>query len=199
MAPKKYTRKSNPIFLDRLPEGAKELILKKNLVLNKNNNGTAKLSKYTKQRYIQFYDGYDILQNLIVTRQYIQKRYEIDYHLFELLLFLFPMQYFTREDYQIAPRQFRYRGVKHLMELGHVVIAVSGENRGKHLYKLSRSAQEIVKHTYHCLSGEKKIPESYQVNPMAKNTANSLEKRSMDLIKKLNQQEVPATKKKLFL
>lgn len=198
MAQKKYTRKSNPIFLDRLPEGAQELILKKKLVLNKNTNGTAKIDKYTKQRFIQFYEGYDFLQNLIVVRAYIQKRYKIDYHMFELLLYLFPLQYFTREDYKLIPRQFRYKNVQHLQNLGYVSIAISGENRDKHLYTLSRSASEIVKHTYHCLSGEKKIPEIYQRNPMARKTANTYEKKRMELIKVLNQQEVPETKKLLF-
>lgn len=194
----KLVKKSNPVLLDKLPENAKAVVIKKEIVINKNVSGTAKYSKYKKQRFIQFYDGYDFLQNFIVVRQYVQKRYKIDLNLLEILLYLFPMQYFTRDDYKIIPRNYGYRKISDLVRAGYVNIAVTGKNQGEHLYTLNRQGTEIVKIFYESLAGERKIPEQPQKNPMALKTANKITKKQMDLIKVLNQKEVPQTRKAMF-
>lgn len=189
--------KSNPVFFDKLPEGAKELVVKKRLVVIETGSPKARKRNYSKQKFLLAMDGHDILQNLIVVRPYMIARYKIEFRLLELLLYLFPMQYFTQDDYRIVPKPFTYRSVKDLLRLEMIVIAVNGENRGKHLYALSRKAKEMVIHFYQVLSGEKRIPENHQ-NPFAKQSANNHDKKRLELIKHLNQQEIPLTKKKLF-
>lgn len=189
--------KSNPVFLEKLPEDAKLLVTKKKLIVIETSSAKAKKKKYTKQRFLLCYDGYDIMQNLIVVRPYIMKRYDIEFRLLEVLLYLFPMQYFTQDDYRVVPKPFTYRSVKDMMRLDMICISVNGENKGKHLYCLTRKAKEIVIHFYQCVSGEKKIPETF-VNPLTRKTATTHDKKRMEMIKILNRQEISGTKSKLF-
>lgn len=187
-----------PVYLERLPEGAQNFIIENNIILKKNIFNDCKTTKYNMKRWLLFYDGYDFLQNLIVVRRYICSRYKINNHLFELLLYLFPIQYFTREDYKKFPSQFTYRQIDKLIDLGLVSIASMGANKDEHLYTLNRSGKSIVIMTYKCLSGEKKMSEKPELNSLASSDANKFEKKHMDLIKHLNQLEVPQTKKRFY-
>jgi hypothetical protein len=55
----------------------KELERRK-VVIGYSNRGGGKKVKYSKTTFALVYQGYDMLENLIVVRQYIQRRYDID-------------------------------------------------------------------------------------------------------------------------
>lgn len=190
-------RKKSTVFLEKLPEDARKLIVKKKISLVPTAAPKAKKANYSKQKYLLYSGGHDILQNLIVVRPYITRRYNIQFRLLEVLLYLFPMQYFTQDDYRIVPKPLTYRSVKDMLREEMITIIVNGENKGKHLYTLTRRSKEIVIHFYQCLSGEKRIPDT-AINPFKKKTATAHDKKRMDLINILNQQEIPDSKKRLF-
>ncbi|MFH6944620.1 hypothetical protein [Flavobacterium sp. FlaQc-50] len=161
-------------------------------------NGKSRNPKYCKVLHVEFFTGYDLLEILIVARPYIQKRYNIDQGLLELLLYLSPKQFFTQKDYAEMPKQFKYCSIKNLMDTGFIGILQKGENLSKHIYHVNRQGSELVRHFYEILSGEKKIPEDYN-NPLArKKTRTPFDKKKMDLIAALNQLPAPEKKKALY-
>ncbi len=171
-----------------------------NMTIKYAENKNSKQGKYSKLMHLEFFLGYDLLENMIVARPYIQKRYKIDRQLLELLLYLSPKQYFTQQDYGEMPKQFKYGSIKNLLSTGFVNIVHNGEHMGKHLYRVNRKGSEIVRHFYEILSGEKKIPERSFSNPLAKkSTRNAFDKKRMDLIEKINQLPAPDSKKPLYL
>ena len=195
---KKRVKKTTKEMLMMLPEDAARLIEKEKIHVVKNTASKSGKEKYTKQRTLGFYQGYDYLENMIVVRQYIQKKYKLNIFIIEMIMFLFPKNYFTLVDYRLMPKQFHYRKIESLINLGLVTVVVPGENRGKHLYSLSRQGKEIVKLFYEYLSGEKKIPEDTRINAFARKNACPIDKKKMELIKILNQQEPSENKKASF-
>lgn len=163
-------------------------------------NKNSKTGNYLKKLHVEFFCGYDMLELMLIARPYIQKRYNIDLGLLELLLFLSPKQFFTQKDYAEMPKQFKYRSIKNLLATGFVSIIQNGECLADHLYRVNRKGSEIVRHFYEILSGEKKIPEVPYRNPLAKTgTRTAYDKKRMDLIKKINQLPAPDSKKPLYL
>lgn len=161
------------------------------------NDKKSKANKYSKDRYLHIYRGYNLLENSIVIRHYIQKRYSIDYNFLEILLYLFPKQYFTSTDYGELPKQYTRRTMRSMLKSGYINIMQKGSNLNRHVYCLNRAGKEIVIHYYECLSGEKKVLETTD-NPMTRSDVNKFTKKKMDLIRKINQLPVPESKKGLF-
>lgn len=181
-----------------LSENTVKAIEDQKMIIKYAANKNSKKDKYSKTLHLEFFVGYDLLENLLVARPYVQKRYNIDRQLLELLLFLSPKQFFTQSDYADMPKQFKYCSIKNLMATGFISIVQNGECLSKHIYRVNRKGSEIVRHFYEVLSGEKKIPEDYS-NPLArKKTRTSFDKKKMDLIQKINQLPAPEKKKPLY-
>lgn len=185
----------------------KELLSEKTLAAMKEQNisiqyarnKNSKAGKYLKTLHVEFFTGYDLLENMIVARPYIQKRYNIDQGLLELLIYLGPKQFFTQADYAEMPKQFKYCSIKNLMNTGFVGIVQNGECLSDHIYHVNRKGSEIIRHFYEILSGEKKIPETSAENPLyRKKTRTPFDKKKMDLIQKINQLPAPEKKKPLY-
>lgn len=154
--------------------------------------------KYSRKKYITYKDGYDFLENMILVRPYIQKRYKISVMVLEMLLYLRPKLFFTQMDFRQMPKKFQFGRVKNLLSTGFVDTLKKGDNLSTDLFAISRKGIEIVDHFYECLSGEVKIPENH-LNPMTKTrTATGLDKKRMLLIKKLNSLPAPESKKYLY-
>lgn len=189
----------NKSVKEMLSEDTLKAMKKQKMVIKYAANKNSKTGKYSKTLHLEFFAGYDMLENMIVARPYIQKRYNIDLGLLELLLYLGPKQYFTQSDYAEMPKQYKYRSIKNLIGTGFVSIVKNGEHLGKHIYKVNRQGSEIIRHFYEVLSGEKKIPERAE-NPLArKRTATAFDKKKMDLIRQINQLPAPEKKKSLYL
>lgn len=155
--------------------------------------------KYSVKQYVQIYKGYDMLQNLHVTRTYIQKRYKIDWILLELLLQLMGLRIFTVTDYTSLPKDFSLSRFRTIREKGWVQIIQDNHSAAHHVYGLSTKGKNICIKFYKILSGEIPIPESGSVNPMAKkSTQNAYDKKKMLLIEKLNKLPTKEHFKTLF-
>lgn len=181
-----------------LSPNVREILKKDKKKICLKNRNESEVIKYSRTDYLVVYQGYDFLENLMVVRTYIQKKYNIRLILLEILLYLYPKNIFTFEDYRTMPRDFRYNKIQNILDTGHAKIISIGENKTKNLYALSASGKNIVCNFYEHLSGEKKIPESYKTNPMAMKKACSFDKMKMETIKKLNQKGVKDHMKPLF-
>jgi hypothetical protein len=183
---------------NNIPENAKKELERRKVVIGYSNRGGGKKVKYSKTTFALIYQGYDMLENLMVVRQYIQRRYDIDMALLEILLFLSPKQYFTQGDFAQMAKRFNYSRIGNLVGTGHVRLMTIGSGARMNLYCLSATGKGIVSEFYECLVGETKIPEYKELNPMAKPKATAFDKKRMEMIKRINQIAVPDHKKPLF-
>lgn len=183
---------------EMIPKGALKSIKEQGIAVRYKAKGKSVGVKYAKVRNLEVFTGYDLLENMLVARPYIQKRYNIDLGLLELLIFLSPKQYFTQKDYAEMPKQYKYCSIKNLMNTGFVGIIQTGSCLSDHIYNVNKKGSEIVRHFYEVLSGEKKIPEDY-TNPLArKKSRTPFDKKKMDLIEKINLLPAPEKKKALY-
>lgn len=183
---------------ERLSKTTLAAMNEQNIAIQYARNKNSKAGKYSKVHHVEFFTGYDLLENMLIARPYIQKRYNIDLGLLELLIYLSPKQFFTQADYAEMPKQFKYCSIKNLMNTGYIGIVQNGECLSNHIYNVNRKGSEIVRHFYEILSGEKKIPET-RVNKLSlKNTRTPFDKKKMDLIHKINQLPAPEKKKPLY-
>ncbi|CAL2094834.1 hypothetical protein [Tenacibaculum sp. 190524A02b] len=180
---------------DELSEESRELLKGKNIQVKFGNDK----DKYSKKRYAYVYKSYDLAENMYVVRTYIQKRYNLDRHILEILLKLQGMKIFTRAMYSDLPKSFTYSRWSSILESGYISLIMDDEDTDKRIYTLSTRGRNIVVKFYEYLSGEKKIPENSALNPMAnKNKAIPFDKKKMDLIKKMNKLETPEHSKFLY-
>lgn len=183
---------------DVLKEGALSVIKQKGIKLEFKNRSGSDNPKYTKRQFINIYQGYDFLENLVVVRAYIQKKYKIRFILLEILLYLAPKNVFTFSDYRYLAKDFKYNKIQNILDTGYVKIIVEGENKTKHLYGLSPKGKHLIGLFYEYLSGEKRIPEDRRQNVMAAAKAAPFDKMKMEMIRKLNQTDVKDHMKQLF-
>lgn len=154
--------------------------------------------KYSKNQFIDVYKGYDMLEDLFTVRTYIQKKYEIDHYLFEILLKLMGMKIFTRLQYSKLPKPFNYKRLQNLLDTGLVNLIQDHYDNEKRLYCLNTKGRNIVITFYKHLVGELPIPENSRYNTMAKKDSSPYDKKKIAVIKKLNRTEIPEHKKRLF-
>jgi len=180
----------------KIPENAK-LILLANPEIKLSFFERNKKSKY-KRDQILLVDGFDFLEYSLVVRPFIQKKYGIEVRLLEMLLYLYPRQVFTHADYKEMPKPFSYSRLYSLRKTGLVVIFSEGKRSGGNLYCLSKQAKQIVTDYYKHLSGERKITENAEHNPLALTKKGKHNDKRMGLIEKMNSMEPSALKKSLY-
>lgn len=164
----------------------------------------AKVDKLTKERYskelhLTVFRGYDLLENFLLARQYIQKKYGINFKLLEILLYLTPKHYWTQADFAKMPKNFSYCSVKNLINTGYVGTVQEGKTINKNIYKINTKGRNLVHEMYEILSGEKKVSLNPGLNPlMKKNTTTAFQKKAMGLIKEINLLPAPESKKGFY-
>jgi len=151
---------------------------------------------YAGPRVIVFNNDCSLLQNLHIMRRYLYYKYDVDINLLELLLYLYPFNYFTGYDYHDFPMNFKFARLKNMVECGHIVIA-SDVKKGKKLYALSLNSKKIVRKFYALLSGEETIPES-DFDKAWNKTETAKGNKTFDLIKKMSKLPPSESKKKLY-
>ncbi|QRE03498.1 hypothetical protein [Flavobacterium psychrophilum] len=166
-------------------EKAKDILRTQKVYLRLTPNKGRIEDKYNKKDYFVVYKGYDAFENFMLVRTYIQKKYDIPINTLEILLFLFPKQYFTQEDYGSISKQYTIRNIKSLLESGLITISAKGAGYYTHLYTLSNKGKRIVFSFYEMLSGEIPIPIDKVRNKMAGPESNASDKKKMEMIKKL--------------
>lgn len=124
------------------------------------NHITAKKGTFTEKKFLEIHEGYDFLRNLGIVSNYLKVRYGVNINTLQTLLFLYPLQYFTAEDYKEFPHKGTYRAaisgdgvVNDLLE-----IAVHSTNRQNHIYTLNKKSKRIVVEFYKLVAGVKQIP-----------------------------------------
>jgi hypothetical protein len=140
---------------------------------------------------IYFEKGYDLLQYNIVVRDYILRRYQIkkDVEL-DILLYLFPFHFFTREDFMLLPTRSKGYNMKKMVALGFIKIHIKKASTGNagHIYALTKEAKEIVRNYYKYLSGEKTLkPDNYK-NPFRGADSSKIDRDREALMFKLAKQ-----------
>lgn len=187
-------------FLNKLPQNAKKVLSKKKKAQLIARASDAKNNKrYTKTRILYYSDSYDFLQYQIIVRPYVCKRFKIDFRMLELLLYIYPLNYFTTIDYKVAVKPYSLHSIKTMVKLGFVKVMVEGKNAAEHVYTLSHQAKNIVSLYYKYMSGERKMLDNDQRNPLTKTRDITIhDKKRMEMIRALNLLEVPETKKRLY-
>ena len=152
-----------------------------------------------KKKYLFCNQGYDFLENFFVVRHYVCEKNKISLRVLEILLKLYPMNYFTYKDYYELPKNFQLVRADYLIKRGLMTeIKEKHKDRTESVFKLTTIAGNIVKDFYKFLSGEKQIPENKYINPMASKKASEIDKLRYEFIKKMNRTEPSETKKQLF-
>jgi len=178
-----------------LNEETQKALKGKNIAINVHNK-KEKL-KYSKVQYAAIYKGYDMLENLFTVRTYIQRRYNLDHYLFEVLLKLMGLKVWTLKQFTSLPKPFNLGRLQNLLDTGLVNLIMDDTDHDKKIYCLNTKGRNIVVHFYEYLSGEKKIPEQSKFNPLAKEIT-PYDRRKMEIIKQMNRMPVPEHKKTLF-
>jgi hypothetical protein len=152
-----------------------------------------------KKKYVSCNQGYDFLENLFVVRHYVCKKNDISFRVLEMLLKLYPMNFFTYKDYYELPKHFQLVRADYLIKKGLMVeIKDKKSDRTDSIFKLSTKAGNMVRDFYKFLSGEKPIPEEPKYNHMAKKDASEIDKLRLEFIKKMNLTEPSDNKKQMF-
>jgi hypothetical protein len=152
-----------------------------------------------KIKYVTCNPGYDILENLFVVRHYVCKTNKISFRILEMLLKLYPMNYFTYHDYFTLPKDFQLVSADYFLKVGFIIeVKEKGKDRTESIFKLTKKACKIVESFYKFLSGEVLIPENKKENHMARKDASEIDKLRFEFIKKMNKTEPSESKKELF-
>ncbi|MDT0554044.1 hypothetical protein [Urechidicola vernalis] len=141
--------------------------LEKNYILKR-----SKSKKYKKELIVEV--NYNYLQYLGVVRIYLQNKYNLKFEDIELLLYLYPINYFTRKDIRRFPCSWGYKRLNRLIQEDYIVklSSVPARTRGC-VFMLSIKAKNLVRNYHELLSGEKSIPNCPQHNPIFRKDTNT--------------------------
>ena len=168
-------------------------VKKKKVNIEKSTNpdySKAKYSKKDKRQRLIFTAGRDLLQYNLVVRPYILRKHRIEKDIeLDILLYLFPFQYFTFRDFKALPIRHLSYSLEALKTLGFVEIVVAHAD-GLHgnIYGLTERASRAVKEYYEYLSGEKNVVPTGTSNPFADKEATKVDSLRQKLLNKLTRQ-----------
>jgi hypothetical protein len=77
-----------------------------------------KAKQKEQKKYIYCNQGYDFLENFFVVRHYVCTKNKISLRVLEILLKLYPMNYFTYQDYYELPKNFQLVRADYLIKRG---------------------------------------------------------------------------------
>lgn len=155
-------------------------------------NTVGKKKKYSRKRKEHlkaFRNGHDLLQYNIVVRPYIKRRFKIEKDVeLDILLYLYPIQYFTVKDYNFLPMRESGYTVPVMIEKGYLRTFINPTGAAK-ILTLTDFAIKIVRSYYEYLSGEKTIPDGHShTNPFLGTEANKIDKQRQKVMEKLKHQ-----------
>lgn len=149
-----------------------------------------KYSRKIKKQKLIFTSGRDLLQFNIVVRPYILRKHRIKNALeLDILLYLFPIQYFTMRDFKALPTLNEGYHLNTLIELNYIEVVVQHRKGvANNLYGLTERAKKIVKEYYEYLSGEKTVNPTGYTNPFNDKDATKVDSIRQKLLNKLTRQ-----------
>lgn len=169
----------------------KQIIKHRALVIYKTINKGMGYSRKNPKYRLNFEKGYDILQYNIVVKDYILRRYKLTKEIeLDVLLYLFPFQFFSTEDFMVLPLRTKGYNLKKMVELGYIEIKIKRDyNTGaSNIYTLTSYASEVVRNYYQYLSGEKTIKEGFYTNPFLGSESKKIDRDREKLMLKLAKQ-----------
>lgn len=144
--------------------------------------------KYSHEKHkLYFQEGMDLLQYNIFVRPFIIKKFEIENDvLLDILLYVFPIQYFSFRDYSELPIVNKKYSFKAVVALGYFTSVVSRHD-GKHkVYTLTKHSRKIVREYYAYLSTEKTLKPTSIYNPFKNPDSSKNDKKREELMFKLD-------------
>lgn len=174
---------------DTLPKHAKSAVEEqKTKFIEENYKGNEK-PEYTRLQFKRIYKGYDFLENLILIRKVIERKYGIEFRLLEQILYLTPKNLFKLQDFwEIATLTYSYKRIDTLIKLGLIAVVSKGINKQEHIYAPTTKARTICQEFHEMLSGQMEVPTD-QLERSEHKTDNIRAK----LIKELAKKEKPKT------
>lgn len=127
----------------------------------------AKYNKRNERQQLFFRHGYNLLQYNIVVRPYITKKFNVSELHLDVLLYIYPFQYFSSKDYKRLPvARADYKAhLKLMLEQGYVQKTLLKKDNGNAIYELTDHSKRIVEDYYQMLSGEKTVHVDAWQNP----------------------------------
>jgi hypothetical protein len=169
------------------------------IIKGSNEDEKRKYSRKSKQQKTSFVTGYDLLQYNIVIKPYIIQKYHLkDVNELDVLLYLYPFQFFVRGDFAQLPTNTTGHSFKVLIELGLVVLRVKGavhkKINQKNIYSLSDNSKAAVKSYYQFLSGERTLVDNSYAKPFffQENTKVNAQRRALMLKLKQKSEHSPS-------
>jgi len=192
---KKFTNKDLLVsaeVLSKIGPSAAKNIVDNRYKIKEGASERSKQNAYSKRNpsaVHQFEHGCDLLQYSIVVKPYIFKKFNIKHSIeLDILLYMYPIQFFTRADFNALPvRMYNYQFVT-LVELGHFEKCVDNRTRSRVLWRLSDNAMKIVKEYYLYLSGEMKLTPNGPSNPFRSKEKIKADKMRERIMMKLRSQ-----------
>ena len=155
--------------------------------------------KYDKKTFLRVYKGYDFLENYGVIRNYIRRKYNIDTYLLDILLYLAPKQFYTKNDLMKYPRDFRYIKVESLVKTGFFKTVIDHRFVTYKVYGVSARGRKLIEDFYECLSGEKEIKfDRYCPFTPNERDLTTYDKKRVSILKETYSNPISPTKEALF-
>lgn len=195
-------RKGRPSLVSKMTEGAQKSVKrtyrrKRTTILGRRRYADDKVVKYDKPTFIRCYEGYDILENMLLVRPYIIQKHGLDNRILEILLYLAPKNLFDYGHYSAIPHKIK--SIETAIEQGYFRIVSTGKCKKNNVYRLTPKARRIVYEFYRLLSGEQQFAEDDKNNPfLAFKKPDQFTVKRMALIKALNNTEPSEAKKSLY-
>jgi len=140
---------------------------------------------------LAFTEGCNLLQYSIVVRPFIIRKYNIENPvILDALLYVYPIQYFTRADFDELLLKYHSIYAKTMIELGFFKVAIPGNknDRRADIFTLSDHAVNLVQDYYMYLAGEKTIEPNNYTNPYKSDDVAKIDKMREELMIKLKSQ-----------
>jgi hypothetical protein len=177
-------------------ETREELVNHRAKVMLRNDvkNKKSRYSKKNPKHKLYFRTGCDLLQFNIVVRPFIIKKFNIENpDIFDVLLYLFPIQFFTMPDFRFLP--LKNLPFKYFREQGYIETSLESLNKGKNVYRLTDLSQKIVTEYYEYLSGEKTIRKGSYKNPFHNQESTKIDALREEVMLKLKRMSETRTSK----
>lgn len=192
----------NPKMRFGLGNDAKELADRMDLVIRESKDFRKNKKKYVRKRFLEVYSGYDFLQHLGLVRRYICGKYRILNYQLELILYLYPLNYFTHSDISRFPKHYTYRTIEALVKKKVIVVVAKAHKKRKYdkdvrrntLYALTKEMRHAVEEFYELLSKERPFEEGSKAFESTQASGRHNEK----LIRMLNKKPAPEKYKNLY-
>lgn len=192
----------NPRIKFGLGSDAKELAKRMELVIRESKNFEKNKDKYVRKRFLEVYSGYDFLQHLGLVRRYICGKYRILNYQLELILYLYPLNYFTHSDIARFPKHYTFRTINALIKKKVIVVVSKAHKKKKYdkdvrkntLYALTKEMRQAVEEFYELLSKERPFEEGSKAFELTQSSGRHNER----LIKMLNKKPAPEKFKRLY-